>query len=72
MGGSQYQAKVLIDELIKLDRYEIYYLARNVKPGFVPEGYEIVKIGDPGGVGRYGHIFDSIKLIKALNRIRTY
>jgi len=70
MGGSQYQAKVMIDHLIPTDEFDIYYLARRVKVGFEPQGYKIIKIGDPNGIGKYAFFFDGLKLFKALNEIK--
>jgi len=70
MGGSQYQAKVLIEHLIPMQEFEIYYLARRIKQDFKPKGYEIYKIGDPKGVGKYGFFFDGWKLLKTLNELK--
>ena len=70
MGGSQYQAKILIDHLVTLDRYDIYYLARRVNPDSRPVGYQIIKIADGSGVRRYGHFFDAPRLLSLLKSIR--
>jgi glycosyltransferase involved in cell wall biosynthesis len=69
MGGSQYQAKMLIDHLIKAGGYDIYYLARHVNHDFKPEGYRIIQIADPSGFRKYGELFDSFKLYELLKQI---
>lgn len=70
MGGSQYQAKILIENLLPLDRFEIYYLARLVKPDFKPEGYSIINISQPRWYHRYGYFLDSSKLLRILKDIK--
>ncbi len=70
MGGSQYQVKILLDRLIPTGKYDIYYLARRIKPDFHPKGYTIIKIGDPNGIGRYAHFFDGLKILRTLNEIK--
>lgn len=70
MGGSQYQAMILIQHLLLLDRYDIYYLARRVKKDFNPVGYRIVKISDPRWYHRYGSFPDSFKLLRILRTIK--
>ncbi|MBK8161629.1 MAG: glycosyltransferase family 4 protein [Gammaproteobacteria bacterium] len=70
MGGSQYQAKILIENLIPLDRFDIYYLARRVKRDFTPVGYNIVKISDPRWYHRYGYFPDALKLLRILKEIK--
>ena len=70
MGGSQYQAKCLLDNIIPNDKFEIYYLTRNYDPKFHPEGYGIIKIADERGTGRYVSFFDVFKLLKLLYQIQ--
>jgi glycosyltransferase involved in cell wall biosynthesis len=69
MGGSQYQAKVLIDYLLaEAFDVEIYYLAVKVSPTHEPEGYEIVQFSQ--GPQRYGQFLDAFRLYDALSRLR--
>ncbi len=68
MGGSQYQAKMLVDHLLERDACEIYYLARRV-PAERPRGYEIRQIARPDGIRRYGEVFDSFDLLACLKQI---
>ena len=70
MGGSQYQVKCLLDNIIATDKFEIYYLARNYDPEFHPEGYRIIKITDGRGIRRYGSFFDAFPLLKLLHQIQ--
>ena len=49
MGGSQYQAKVLVDYLLDHYDVDIAYLTTQCDPGFKPEGYRIVPFSDVVG-----------------------
>jgi glycosyltransferase involved in cell wall biosynthesis len=70
MGGSQYQAKVLIEHL--LDRYEadVSFLAGLTKPAFEPRGYRIVNLSGADNIRRHGELFDAFRLYRALLRLR--
>lgn len=70
MGGSQYQAKLLIEHLLSLKKYDIYYLARRVNPRYIPAGYQIFKISENSGLRRYGYFFDAFRLLGLLKEIR--
>jgi glycosyltransferase involved in cell wall biosynthesis len=70
MGGSQYQAKVLIDYLLEHYDVDIVWLTTRADPSFTPEGYRIVTFSDPGGLRRYGSFFDAVRLYRALARER--
>lgn len=70
MGGSQYQAKVLIDRLLEIGGYEIFYLTSRMDPVFQPQGYEIVRIAQRKGLRRYGYFFDTSRLLKLLRDIK--
>jgi glycosyltransferase involved in cell wall biosynthesis len=70
MGGSQYQAKVLVDYLLRHYDVDIAYLTTRADPKFTPEGYRIVPFSDRRGVRRYGSFFDALRLYRALARER--
>ena len=70
MGGSQYQAKVLIDHLLAHYDVDIAYLTTRADPKFTPAGYRIVPFSDRRGVRRYGSFFDVVRLYRALARER--
>jgi glycosyltransferase involved in cell wall biosynthesis len=70
MGGSQYQAKVLIDYLLEHYDVDIVWLTTCADPSFTPTGYRIVTFSDPGGLRRYGSFFDAVRLYRALARER--
>jgi glycosyltransferase involved in cell wall biosynthesis len=70
MGGSQYQAKVLIDYLLEHYDVDIVYLTTRADPKFVPTGYRIVTFSDNRGARRYGAFFDVVRLYRALARER--
>ena len=59
MGGSQYQAKVLIDYLLAHYDVDIAYLTARAAPNFTPQGYRIVRFSDFEGLRRYGAFFDA-------------
>ena len=69
MGGAQYQVKCLLDELIKRDAFQIYYLARNVNTSYTPEGYEIMQIAKPSRIRNRGFFFDIVNLNSLLKKI---
>jgi glycosyltransferase involved in cell wall biosynthesis len=70
MGGSQYQAKVLIDYMLRHHDVEISYLTTRQDPKFVPEGYRIVRFSQPTGLRRFGFFFDAFRLYSALRKER--
>jgi glycosyltransferase involved in cell wall biosynthesis len=71
MGGSQYQAKVLIDYLLRHYDVDIAYLTAEPPPAsFKPDGYRIVPFSDRRGVRRYGSFFDVVRLYRTLRRER--
>jgi len=71
MGGAQYQAKCIIEQLVKSsNNYEIYYLARRVSEDFKSNDYNVVKVAEPDGYRRYGYFFDIFDLIKLLKKIK--
>lgn len=70
MGGSQYQAKILIEHLIETGKYDIYYLTKRIKPEFMPNGYRIIQIPGPRWIRRFGFFFDTRHLLHILNQIK--
>jgi glycosyltransferase involved in cell wall biosynthesis len=70
MGGSQYQAKVLVDHLLAHYDVDIAYLTTRADPNFKPAGYRIVPFSDRRGLRRYGSFFDVARLYRALARER--
>jgi len=70
MGGSEYQAKCFIDELLPDEQFEIHYLTRSYDPRFHPEGYKIIKVAGTRGIRRYGFFFDVFRLLKLLHQIQ--
>jgi glycosyltransferase involved in cell wall biosynthesis len=70
MGGSQYQAKVLVDYLLRHYDVDIVYLTRRARPEFTPQGYRIVCFSDRRGLRRYGSFFDVLRLYRALRAER--
>jgi glycosyltransferase involved in cell wall biosynthesis len=70
MGGSEYQAKVLIEFLLKHHDIDLTYLTAFDKPDFRPTGYGIVRFSDRAGIRRYGAFFDALRLYRALRRLQ--
>lgn len=69
-GGSEYQAKCLIDKLLPNEEFEICYLTRRYDPRFHLEGYKIIKVADTKGIRRYGFFFDTFRLLRLLYQIQ--
>src|SRR5690606_11795571 len=69
-GGSQYQAKLLIERL--LDRYDVdvHYLTVDCKPDHRPVGYALHRFSTRGGMRRLGYFFDALRLYRALRALR--
>jgi hypothetical protein len=70
MGGSEYQAKVLIEFLLKHHDVDVTYLTAFDKPDFRPMGYAIVRFSDRTGIRRYGAFFDLFRLYRALRHLQ--
>ncbi len=70
MGGSEFQVSCLLQRLVDLNRYELFYLARRVDPDFIPQGYKIVKVADARGFRRFGEFLDAPLLSKWLKEIK--
>ena len=69
MGGAQYQAKCLVDEMLVDGSFDVFYLARDIDPGFEPEGYEIRQIAKPNFLTRKSFLFDAPFLLHQLKAI---
>ncbi len=70
MGGAQYQVKLLLDELLRRDVADIYYLTRRVADDYSPADYRIIKISENSGWRRYGYFFDYFRVARILRKIR--
>ena len=70
MGGSQYQAKCIVDRLKAKGEYDIYFLAKGVNEKYIPDGYKLINISGRCGLHRYGFIFEAHKLTSILKHIR--
>lgn len=70
MGGSEYQAKVLIEFLLAHHDVDVTYLTAFHNPDFRPSGYGIVRFSDRHGIRRYGAFFDAFRLYRALRRLK--
>lgn len=70
MGGSQYQAKVLVEYLLRHHDVEIFYLTTRRRPDFHASGYRIVLFSSRTGIRRFGFFFDSLRLYRALRRVQ--
>jgi glycosyltransferase involved in cell wall biosynthesis len=70
MGGAQYQAKCILDQLKKTKEYHITYLARILNKEYKADGYDIVQIAENKGIRKYGYIFDIFRLNKILKEVK--
>lgn len=68
MGGSQYQAKILIERLIEAGSFDVHYVARRVNPLHSPQGYTLHWLnGGPKVAGTM--VQDTLRLWRTLRRI---
>jgi glycosyltransferase involved in cell wall biosynthesis len=65
-GGSEYQASVLVDYLVKRYEVEVTYLTLKADPGFRLNNCKVVRFSNRGGIRRYGFFFDAARLYRAL------
>jgi glycosyltransferase involved in cell wall biosynthesis len=68
-GGSETQARYLIDAMCRTHRYDITYIARATDPRFCPDGYRLVGLEPPSGRLGLNLTLDSHKLFKALRTV---
>jgi glycosyltransferase involved in cell wall biosynthesis len=59
----------MIEFLLAKHDVDVVYLTACDQPGFVPEGYRIVRFSDRRGLRRYGAFFDAFRLYGALKRL---
>lgn len=69
IGGAQYQAKCIIDELVTSGEYDIFYLARDIDREFDPENYQIIEIGAGRDARRYPLFLDARALYTTLRSV---
>ncbi len=67
-GGSEYQARVLVDRLIQAYDVQVTYLTLDSDPSFRPDGYRVLRFSSRRGLRRYGTFFDALRLYRALER----
>jgi glycosyltransferase involved in cell wall biosynthesis len=71
-GGAELQIDYLISALLPLNRYQVYYLARNAVDAHSANGYRIVPIGRRNRTLKLGYSIDGVSLYRALLRIRPH
>jgi len=70
VGGSQYQLRYLLDELRKMNQFDIYYLTRETNPSYKPSGYKIILFSNARTFKISDHLYDSVRLIQTLKKIQ--
>lgn len=70
IGGAQYQAECIVDEIVKDGEYEIFYLARNINDQFIPCGYKIIRIENSSSLSRHTFLLDARPLTALLEIIK--
>lgn len=70
MGGSQYQAKLLIEAMSARKKYEVFYLANRFDPHFRASDHEVVGIDGPRGWRSYSFALDTRALWRQLKRLK--
>ena len=71
-GGAQYQAEVLVDQLVKEGDFEVTYITRQADNTFIPTGYRIEKISTPKAVRKFGFWLDAVDIYRRLKRIKPH
>jgi glycosyltransferase involved in cell wall biosynthesis len=69
MGGSQYQAKMLVEHLVQTGMHEVHYLARQVRSPGEAVGYRLTRVTPPPILGRYGKFMDTFDLFRLLKEL---
>lgn len=72
IGGAQYQAQCIVDELAKTGDFEIYYLTRLVDPDYRATGYAIKLITEGRRRNRRSFLFDVWPLYRILRNLRPH
>lgn len=67
-GGSEYQARILVERLIRAYDVQVTYLTLDSDPTFRPDGYRVRRFSSRRGLRRYGTFFDALRLYRALER----
>jgi len=65
-GGAQYQADVLVEQLVRTGDFEVTFITRNVANGFVPEGYAVEQLTPNRWLKRLGFVADTRQLQQTL------
>lgn len=69
-GGSEYQAKLLIDGLLERTQASAVYVANWTPADSAAYEYSIVRISTPWWLRKYGAFFDALSLYRHLKRIQ--
>lgn len=71
MGGAQYQAKIIVEQLLALGGYEVYYLAAVVDPEYNNPAYSVVALEQPQtALSKKSTLADRGSLMKRLEEIQ--
>ncbi len=70
LGGAEYQAGCIADELVSTGEFEVFYLARAIDLACRPSGYQLVQIKGRNRLNRYAFFFDAIDLYRILKEIQ--
>ena len=69
-GGAQYQAKCLVERIVRGGNAEVFYLARKIHAAGEGAGYTACRIGHRGLIGRQGFFVDALSLLRTLRKIQ--
>jgi len=70
IGGAQYQAKCIVENIVETGEFDVFYLARHVNPLFHAVGYQIIKISNNKKLKQNSLFFDVLKIKKWLEKIK--
>jgi glycosyltransferase involved in cell wall biosynthesis len=71
-GGAQYQAQCIVEELVKIGEFEIYYLTRLVDPNYRAQDYTIVLIPGKPRKGHHEYVLDMWQINKILRDLQPH
>jgi glycosyltransferase involved in cell wall biosynthesis len=69
MGGAEYQARLLVDHLVRHYDVDVVYLTARTDPAHLPDGYRMMQFSNDTGIRRYGSFFDAIRLYRVLRAL---
>ena len=68
VGGAEYQAKCIVEELVRQRAYRVSYFARNIPQDLREDGYRVANIATRNRINRHAFFLDAPRLYAMLRR----